>query len=113
MKMSSCRACLEGGSVTQHCPHDVDSPPGEHFSGSCTVTSRNSLIHNGATNGTKAGRFDPKGVQQGLLSRACRCVEEPLATANFGESPKGEVRRIHLPRTIFYEVGGIRLCLLG
>ena len=34
---------------------------GEHFSGSCTVTSRNSLIHNGATNGTKSERFDHKG----------------------------------------------------
>ena len=76
----------------QHGPHDVDPPPGERFSGSCTVTSRNSLIHNGATNGTKAGRFDPKGVQQGLLSRACRCVEEPLATVNFAEFLFHDVR---------------------
>src|SRR5215210_9098247 len=58
---------------------------GEHFSGSCTVTSRNPLIHNGATTATKSERFDPKGVHQGLLSRACHCVEEPLATVNFGE----------------------------
>jgi hypothetical protein len=58
---------------------------GQGFSGSCTVTSRNPLIHNGATNGTKSGRFDPKGEQQGLLSRAYRCVEEPFATVNFAE----------------------------
>jgi hypothetical protein len=67
-------------------------PIGEHFSGSCTVTSRNSLIHNGATNGTKSGSFDPKGEQQGLLSRVCRCVEEPFATANFREFVFSEVR---------------------
>jgi len=58
---------------------------GEHFSGSCAVTSRNSLIHNGATNGTKSERFDPKGEQRGLLSWGCRCVEEPFATVNFRE----------------------------
>jgi hypothetical protein len=58
---------------------------GEHFSGSCTVTSRNPLIHNGTTNGTKSPRFDPNGERQGLLSRACRCVEEPFATVNFVE----------------------------
>jgi hypothetical protein len=43
------------------------------------------LIHNGATNGTKSERFDAKGVQQGLLSWGCRCVEEPFATVNFAE----------------------------
>jgi hypothetical protein len=58
---------------------------GEHFSDSCTVTSRNPLIHNVATTATKSERFDVKGVQQGLLSRACRCVGEPFATVNFGE----------------------------
>jgi hypothetical protein len=58
---------------------------GENFSGSCIVTSRNPLIHNGATNSTKSERFDVKGVQQGLLSRGWRCVEEPFATVNFGE----------------------------
>ena len=67
------------------------SPMGEHFSGSCTVTSRNSLIHNGTTNGTKSERFESKGEQQGLLLRACRCVEEPFATVNF--------REFHFPRT--------------
>jgi hypothetical protein len=56
-----------------------------NFSGSCTVTSRNPLIHNGATNGTKSLRFDPKVVQHSLLSRAWQCVEEPLATVNFAE----------------------------
>jgi hypothetical protein len=61
------------------------SDMGEHFSGSYTVTSRNSSIHNGATNGTKSGRFDPKGEQRGLLSRGWCCVEEAFATVNFRE----------------------------
>ena len=62
-------------------------PMGHDFSGSCTVTSRNPLIHNGATTTTKSERFDATGVQQGLLSRAYRCVEEekPFATVNFAE----------------------------
>src|SRR5829696_9848130 len=58
---------------------------GGEFSGSWTVTSRNPLIHIGATTATKSWYFDPKGVQQSLLSRGCRCVEESLATANFVE----------------------------
>jgi hypothetical protein len=33
-------------------------PMGENFSGSCIVTSRNPLIHKGATNGTKSPDFD-------------------------------------------------------
>jgi hypothetical protein len=42
-------------------------PMGEDFSGSCTVTSRNPLIHIGATNGTKSERFDAKGVLHAVL----------------------------------------------
>jgi hypothetical protein len=42
-------------------------PRGEDFSGSCTVTSRNPLIHIGATNGTKSERFDAKGVLHAVL----------------------------------------------
>src|SRR5215203_4868859 len=72
----------------------VPSPMGENFSGSCTVTSRNPLIHIGATPATKSECFDPKGVQQGLLSWGWRCVEESLATANFREFFLCEVRRI-------------------
>src|SRR5215210_8693035 len=53
-------------------------PVGEDFSGSCTVTSRNPLIHNGATNSTKSPRFDVKGVQRGLLSWGWRCVERAV-----------------------------------
>src|SRR5215208_3955789 len=58
---------------------------GEDFSGSCAVTSRNPLIHKGATNSIKSARFDVKGVQRGLLSWGWRCVEEPFATVNFRE----------------------------
>ena len=63
----------------------VPGRKGEHFSGSCPVTSSNPLIHNGATTATKSGRFDPKGEQQALLSWGCRCLEESLATGNFAE----------------------------
>jgi len=70
----------------------VPGPMGENFSGSCTVTSRNLLIHIGATTATKSGCFDPKGVHQGLLSGGWRCVEESLATANFVEFGFSEVR---------------------
>jgi hypothetical protein len=44
-------------------------PGGEDFSGSCTVTRCNPLIHVDATTATKSGCFDPKWVPQGLLSR--------------------------------------------
>ena len=65
---------------------------GENFSGSCIVTSRNPLIHIGATTATKSGRFDPNGVQHGLLSRAWRYVDEPFATVNFAEFRFHDVR---------------------
>jgi len=68
---------------------------GQDFSGSSTVTSRNSLILKGATTATKSEPFDPKGVHQALLSRACHCVEDPLATANFREFGLGEVRLVY------------------
>jgi predicted dithiol-disulfide oxidoreductase (DUF899 family) len=42
---------------------------GPNFSGNCIATSRNPLIHIGATTATKSGRFDSEGVKQGLLSR--------------------------------------------
>jgi hypothetical protein len=58
---------------------------GENFSGSCTVTSRFTLIQNGATKGTNSPRFDAKGVPP------CRCrvlaaaPDGALVTVNFGE----------------------------
>jgi hypothetical protein len=70
----------------------VPAPMGENFSGSCIVTSRNPLIHIGATTATKSGRSHPKGVLQGLLSGDSRCVEESLATANFREFLYYELR---------------------
>jgi hypothetical protein len=33
-------------------------PMGQYFSGSCTVTSRNPLIHKGATKGTKSPHLE-------------------------------------------------------
>jgi hypothetical protein len=58
---------------------------GQDFSGSCTVTSRNPLILNGATKGTNSPRFDAEGVPP------CRCrvlaaaPDGALVTVNFGE----------------------------
>ena len=40
---------------------------GENFSGSCIVTSRNPLIHNGATNGTKWSISTPKGCRHAVV----------------------------------------------
>jgi hypothetical protein len=60
-------------------------PMGEKFSGSCTVTRRNHLIHNGATAATKSGCFLPQRGAVGSLSGGWRCVEKSLATANFAE----------------------------
>jgi hypothetical protein len=58
---------------------------GENFSGSCTVTSRNSLIHNGATTATKSERFDAEGVPP-CCSRVLGNVPIGLlATVNFAE----------------------------
>ena len=69
---------------------------GEDFSGSCAVTSRNPLIHNGATNATWSGRFGSEVVppcRSGLLTAA---VDGLLATANFGELT-------FFPRTLVHE----------
>jgi len=60
-------------------------PMDQDFSGSCTVTSRNSLIQKGATTATKSEVFRPKRGAPGLLWRGWRCVEESLATVNFRE----------------------------
>jgi hypothetical protein len=57
----------------------------KNFSGSSTVTSRNTLLHKGATNGTNSPRFDAQEVPP------CRCRvlgaahDGSLATVNFRE----------------------------
>jgi hypothetical protein len=55
------------------------------FSGSWDVTSRNPLIHNGATTATKLERFDVEGVPRDLWSRAAAVPDGPFATVNFRE----------------------------
>src|SRR5829696_6159764 len=64
---------------------------GEHFSGSCTVTSRNPLIHNGATNGTKSKRFDH---EEEVAEHVVRGLAVRRGTVCYRELP-----RILLPRT--------------
>ena len=58
---------------------------GRDFSDSCTVASRNPLLHKGATKSTWSPRLDAEGVQHSLLLRAWRCVDELFATVNFAE----------------------------
>jgi hypothetical protein len=62
-------------------------PMGENFSGSCIVTSRNSLIHNGATTATKSVRFDPIRCTKVFCHGVAPAPDGPFATVNFGEFP--------------------------
>src|SRR5215217_4607830 len=60
-------------------------PEGKDFSESCSVTSRNTLIHNAATNVTKSPRFGADGsakCRRGMLAAE---LGGSLATLNFGE----------------------------
>ena len=58
---------------------------GGSFSGSCIVTSRNSLIHNGATTATKSERLDAEGVPPCCCRVLTAASERLLATVNFRE----------------------------
>jgi hypothetical protein len=62
-------------------------PMGENFSGSCIVTSRNFLIHNGATTATKSVRFDPIRCTKVFCHGVAPAPDGPFATVNFGEFP--------------------------
>jgi hypothetical protein len=59
----------------------------ENFSGNCIVTSRNSLILNGATTATKSESFDAKGVPPCCCRVLTAASERLLATVNFAEFP--------------------------
>src|SRR5829696_8012768 len=63
----------------------------QDFSGSCIVTSRNSLIHDGATTATKSERFDAEGVPPCCCRGVGTAPDGFLATLNFAE--------FHFPRT--------------
>ena len=63
-----------------------------NFSGSGTVTSRNPLIHNGATTATKSERFDPKKCTRFFCHGVAAAPDRPFATVNFRELWIGEVR---------------------
>ena len=67
-------------------------PIGENFSGSCIVTSRNSLIHNGATTATKSERFGAEWMPPCCCRALTAASERLLATVNFREF-------------LFYDVG--------
>src|SRR5215212_10642772 len=60
-------------------------PIGENFSGSCIVTSRNSLIHNGATTATKSERFGAEWMPPCCCRALTAASERLLAIANFVE----------------------------
>jgi hypothetical protein len=61
------------------------APMGEYFSGSSAVTSRNSLLHDGATNATRSRRFRPRRGAAIPLSRSRSPSDRALATPNFRE----------------------------
>ena len=52
-------------------------------SGSCTVTSRNPLIHNGATTATKSERFDAEGIPPCCCRVLGAMPDTSFATVNF------------------------------
>jgi hypothetical protein len=60
---------------------------GRDFSGSCTVRSRNPLVHEGATTATKSERFEAEGVPPCRRRVLTAASEQLLATVNFGEFP--------------------------
>src|SRR5215211_509259 len=60
-------------------------PMGGDFSGSSTVTSRNPLLHDGATNATWSPRFDGGGVAACRRRVLIGTLAGSLATANFRE----------------------------
>src|SRR5215212_4982321 len=57
----------------------------ENFSGSCIVTSRNFLIHNGATTATNSERLDAEEVPPFSCRVLTAASERLLATANSRE----------------------------
>jgi hypothetical protein len=60
-------------------------PMGGDFSGSSDVTTRNILLHDGATNATWSGRFDAEGVAICPCKVLTAVQGGSLATANFRE----------------------------
>src|SRR5215217_6010188 len=60
-------------------------PMGQEFSGNCDVTSRNALLHNGATNATRSQLSDPYEVSPGRARGSGAELGGPLATVNFRE----------------------------
>jgi hypothetical protein len=60
-------------------------PGVQDFSGSSSVTSRNSLIHYAATNGTYSPRFEAEGVATCRYGVLLAALDGSLATANFRE----------------------------
>jgi len=60
-------------------------PTVQDFSGSSAVTSRNSLIHNGATNATWLPRFDAEGIKMRRSGALFSALDGVLATLNFRE----------------------------
>ena len=68
---------------------EVRSSPGpmggEYFSGSCAVTSRNALLHNGATNATRSRRLDAEAVLPSSSGAPRADLGGSLATVTFRE----------------------------
>src|ERR687893_523273 len=78
-------------------------PMGVDFSGSRVVASRNTLLHDGATNATWSGRFDLGTVPAGRSRVPGAHLGGSLATPNFGEFQLCEVQE-QPPRTVHVQM---------
>ena len=67
MKMSSRRAALERGSITQHCPQYIDPPPRQSDEGLCVPLAFGSLAI-----------VEGSGLWSAAQARERRLIEDPL-----------------------------------
>src|SRR5215217_8022018 len=97
-----CQSTKGAPNFSERRKHEVrlsPGPMGGYFSGSCAVTSRNPLLHDGATNATKWWRSDPEEAPPCHSRVPGAGLGGMLATSNFREYSLYEVRKIHVPHT--------------
>src|SRR5215203_1159522 len=85
-----CQSTKGAPNFSERRKHEVrlsPGPMGGYFSGSCAVTSRNPLLHDGATNATKSRRSDPEEAPPCHSRVPGAGLGGMLATSNFRELP--------------------------
>src|SRR5215218_3687512 len=87
---------------------DRAGPIGQDFSGSCVATSRNSLMHDGATTATKSERFDAEWVPPCCCRVLTAASERLLATVNFGEFLFRDCPKRGTNNILSVDLGGLR-----